>query len=266
MIPISTNRLIICCLLVLLARTATAYEPTEHYETRKLEGWTLRINKDLLQDAALSDKVLRLLEFQLYQIKRVVPALAVGRLQEVSIWIELNDPKFPGMCYHPSADWLKEHDLNPEKAGGVELANATNFLSWSKEQPWMVLHEMAHSYHHRVLGYDNPEIKAAFTDAVASKKYENVLRINGKMEKHYALNNDQEYFAEATEAYFGVNDFYPYVRSELKQHDSKIYELLGKLWGNDASDVPTRTVAEKEKVSSISSGKPSNSAQTNSVP
>jgi hypothetical protein len=43
-----------------------------------------------------------------------------------------------------------------------------------------------------------------------------------------------EYFAEATEAYFGTNDFYPYVRSELAAHDPAMFALLGKLWG----DVP----------------------------
>jgi hypothetical protein len=39
-----------------------------------------------------------------------------------------------------------------------------------------------------------------------------------------------EYFAEATEAFFGTNDFYPFVRSELKQHDPQMYDLLRKLW------------------------------------
>ena len=40
-----------------------------------------------------------------------------------------------------------------------------------------------------------------------------------------------EYFAESTEAFFGTNDFYPFVRAELKQHDPKMFDLLWKLWG-----------------------------------
>ena len=39
-----------------------------------------------------------------------------------------------------------------------------------------------------------------------------------------------EYFAEASEAYFGTNDFYPYVRSELRRHDPRMYHLLERLW------------------------------------
>ena len=39
-----------------------------------------------------------------------------------------------------------------------------------------------------------------------------------------------EYFAEATEAYFGANDFYPFVRAELKEHYQKRYALMERLW------------------------------------
>ena len=55
----------------------------------------------------------------------------------------------------------------------------------------------------------NPELKAAYENAVNSKAYESVLKIAHTEEKAYATNNPQEYFAEATEAFFGTNDFYP---------------------------------------------------------
>jgi dipeptidyl-peptidase-4 len=102
----------------------------------------------------------------------------------------------------------------------------------------MLLHELAHSYHHRVLGYENWEIKAAFKEAVASKTYESVLNVRGQKVRHYALTNEQEYFAESSEAFFGVNDFYPFVNSELKEHDPKMHELLGKLWGVSEAKPP----------------------------
>ena len=40
-----------------------------------------------------------------------------------------------------------------------------------------------------------------------------------------------EYFAEATEAYFSRNDFFPFNSSELKTHDPEMYDLLTELWG-----------------------------------
>src|SRR5262249_10282377 len=105
---------------------------------------------------------------------------------------------------------------------------------WSLEQPWMLLHELAHGYHHRFLnqGFENAEVRAAFERAMQKKLYDKVLRINGQNAKAYAATDPKEYFAEATEAFFGTNDFYPFVRSELQQHDPELFKLLKKLWGD----------------------------------
>ncbi|MEE3219803.1 MAG: zinc-dependent peptidase, partial [Planctomycetota bacterium] len=62
------------------------------------------------------------------------------------------------------------------------------------------------------------------------KKYEKVLLYNGRKVRHYALTNHKEYFAECSEAYFGTNDFYPFVRAELKEHDPHVYALLDEIW------------------------------------
>jgi hypothetical protein len=210
-----------------------AYDPTDHYEVRRLEGWKLRVNKRLLADEhrALREKTFRVLGDQLFQITRVVPAEALGKLRKLPIWIELNDPHHPCMCYHPDGKWLREHGMNPDKAGGVELANARNFNSWTIQQPWMVLHELAHGYHDQVLGFENAEVQACFDAAVRAKLYESVLHGRSKKVRHYALTNAKEYFAEMTEAYFGTNDFYPFVRAELRQVDPRMSELLEKVWG-----------------------------------
>ena len=55
------------------------------------------------------------------------------------------------MAYHPSKRWLTQNHFNPELAGCVELGNPKTFLSWTKAQPWMVLHELAHAYHDQFL-------------------------------------------------------------------------------------------------------------------
>jgi tRNA U38,U39,U40 pseudouridine synthase TruA len=121
--------------------------------------------------------------------------------------------------------------VNPDKTGAVELANPEAFLTWTHDQPWMVLHELAHGYHQRFLGPDHTGIRRCYEQAKAGKTYESVLRINGKKDRHYALNNEKEYFAEATEAFFGTNDFYPFTRAELKEHDPEMFKLLCEVWG-----------------------------------
>ena len=45
------------------------------------------------------------------------------------------------------------------------------------------------------------------------------------------MTNPPEYFAESCEAYFGTNDFYPFVRAELQRHDPVMYELIERAWG-----------------------------------
>src|SRR4051812_13619829 len=135
------------------AKEKPAWEPTDHYRPREIDGWTVLVNKALLEKDCddLRKRTLRLLEDHLYRITRVVPADASAKLQKIRIWVERADPKFPCMCYHESEDWLRDNGVNPEKVGGVELANPETFLDWTHEQPWMVLHELAHGYHAQVL-------------------------------------------------------------------------------------------------------------------
>lgn len=196
------------------------------------------VNKKLLAETNLCERTLKLLAAQLCQIARVVPAASLAKLRQIPIWVERSSEKFQCMCYHESRDWLSTHGVNPEKTGAVELANPETFLKWTHEQPWMVLHELAHGYHQRFLGHDHAGIRECYAQAKAGKSYESVLRINGKRERHYALDNEKEYFAEATEAFFGTNDFFPFVRAELKEHDPKVFELLGRVW--EMPDAPAK--------------------------
>ena len=225
------KKVLLIALISLSFCHAAQYTPTSAYTAKTIQGWNILVNNELLtKDADLPQKVLKQLDHQLYQVTRVLPPEPLKQLRKVTIWVEYDAPKHDCACYHPNRQWLIENDFNPEKTGSIEIADAKNFLSWTIPQPWMVLHELAHAYHHQVLGYDNAEIKEAYQKAVESKKYESVLHINGRSERAYALNNDQEYFAECSEAFLGTNDFFPFVRSELQHHDKKMYELLKKLW------------------------------------
>ncbi len=207
------------------------FKPTYAYAPHEIEGWHVWVSRVLdANHPVLTKDTLRVLKEQLYRISRCMPEPALKKLRTVKIWVEYEDRNHACMCYHPNKDWLIEHGYNPDKTASVELANATNFLKWTHDQPWMVLHELAHAYHHQVLGHDNPDIAKAFDWAKQVGIYEKVLRINGKTDRHYALSNDLEYFAESTEAYFGTNDFYPFVRAELKQHDPNMHDLLETLW------------------------------------
>ena len=213
------------------------FEPTGSYSKEALEGWPIYISRAFGDEHKdLLDRTLAELRAQLFEITRVVPNDALARLREVPIWVEYRDRDTPCMCYHPSKEWLSGNGYNPDKEKGVEIAHAETFLKWTHDQPWMVLHELAHSYHDRVLNFDNAEVKSAYEAAVKSGQYKKVLHINGRHVDHYALTNEKEYFAECSEAYFGTNDFYPFVRAELVEVDPAMAKLLEKLWGKRKTD------------------------------
>lgn len=203
----------------------------------RLDGWAVEVATEVL-DSHKPEWGLarRLLDQQLWQIGRVVAEEPLAKLRQVTIWVSWNDPGTTCAAFHPSADYLREHKMNPAMAGGLEIGNVKNFLSWTHEQPWMVLHELAHAYHFRFLpqGFDNPDVKAGYDSAMKSKLYDMVLHWDGSMKKHYAETNPMEYFAESSEAYFGTNDFYPFTNAELKTYDPATFALMRKKWGDPA--------------------------------
>jgi hypothetical protein len=210
------------------------------YQTNCIEGWTVLVNERLLaNDKAATAKALELLGAQLQEIVRVVPAAAVGKLREVTLWFS---PEYFGVKpkteYHPGAGWLRKHGRDPAMVKGIEFTDLRNFEVEMRRMPNFTLHELAHAYHDRVLdgGFANAEIRAAYFRAKANKTYDKVERSHGDgrpntFERAYAMTDPMEYFAEATEAFFSRNDFFPFNRAELKRHDPEMEQLLAKLWG-----------------------------------
>lgn len=206
--------------------------PAAGYKLRNIAGWQVAVSGELLgKEQKTIERAVGLLETQLDELIKIMPAEILKHLQAVPLWMSPTPPgKGPGAEYHPSADWLGEHDRNPAMAKAVEFTNIGIFDKEIMRMPMMTLHELAHAYHDRVLGFENAEIEAAYRRAVEAKSYEAVERSNGKTERAYALTNAKEYFAETTEAFFGRNDFYPYTSAELERHDPEMHRLLKRIW------------------------------------
>lgn len=207
------------------------YEPVE----KKLEGWTIAVDPQLLTEEhqQLYAQAFQALANHLERVKFIVPEPQLNKLMKLRIWIELENPRLKSMQYHPSRDWLERSHYDPRLEKHVHIPRARDLIersTWAKH-PYVILHELAHAYHDQVLGFDDAEIQAAFESAEQRGIYSQVLLYTGKQVEHYALSNHKEYFAESTEAYLGVNDFYPFVRAELNQHDPRMYQLLQKIWG-----------------------------------
>ena len=204
--------------------------PTSEYTIKDIDGWSICLQKPLLDaEEELGDKALRVLEDHLFRITRAVPAPAVAELRKVKIWLHHKGRGNVGQ-YHPSKGWLKANGFNTDLARCVDLGDAGNFLRSTRWQPMMVLHELAHAYHDQVWGWNNADIIDAYEKAVESRTYDKVLIHNGRRSRAYAMTNCKEYFAETSEAFFGANDIYPFVRAELREHDPGMFKVLEKIW------------------------------------
>ena len=221
--------------LVLALLAASAPDKPASHTTRDVEGWTVRVDDRLLggPDADLGARALKLLAARLYEITLVVPADKVERLRKVTIVLDKSHGKLTSMQYHPSRGWLRENGYSTDLAKCAHIPVAARFADprHHHAQPWAVLHELAHAYHDQVLGFDDAEVKAAWLRFKDADKFGEVPHIDGRPRKHYALTNQMEFFAEMTEAYFGLNDFYPYHRADLKAAAPDVYDLMRKVWG-----------------------------------
>jgi hypothetical protein len=202
--------------------------------TKQIEGWTVKVDDRLLTapDDAVGAKAMRFLETRLADIKVVVPADKVKKLQQVTIVLDLTHGGLGPMQYHPSAGWLKANGYAADLAKCVHLPRAADVATKRniREQPWVILHELAHAYHDQVLGFDDVRVKEAFERYKKSGRGEKTLLHDGRRVKHYALTDHKEFFAEMTEAYFGSNDFFPFNRAELKDAEPEIYKLMVDVW------------------------------------
>ncbi len=226
----------------LMASVCTAHggdEDSRTYREMPCEGWTLHISKDLESaEPAETAKAIELLQRQLQEVIRVVPEPAVQELRKVQLWLS---PEYvniqPRAEYHPSVDWLRANHRNTAMEKGIEFTNIRIFEAETRRMPNFALHELAHAYHDRVLkdGFGNNKINETYQRARAGGRYDQVEQRFGdgrsSIVKAYAMQTPQEYFAEASEAFFSINDFFPFSRDQLREHDPAMFELLAELWG-----------------------------------
>jgi hypothetical protein len=219
-------------------------ESLDAYADDAVHGFACKVNTALAErDPELLATVRLMLASDLAMIEHVVPAPAYAALTRVTFWIELQGPVVDpgmsgrGMCYHASREWVTRNGLLGEKAGGVEICSASDFIDWRRNQPFMTLHELAHAYHH-MLGVDYAPVADAYEHARAAGLYDKVMHNNSvEPVRAYAMNNATEYFSELTEAYFGLNDFEPFTRAQLRDLDPQGFAAVERAWNLSAEQI-----------------------------
>jgi len=182
-------------------------ERVPDHEVRSIQGWTVHLDKNLLSDERRNEReeALELLEIHLVRIRKILRKKNVRRIQQIPIVLDLRHDELSSMQYHPSAGWLRNHGYPEEMEHMVHIPRVKRFTSRSllMNQPMVVMHELAHGYHDRVLGFDHDKIESLFERVRASGRLDEVFHVSGKKKRHYALKDIKEFFAEMTEAYLG---------------------------------------------------------------
>jgi hypothetical protein len=230
------------CLLVPLALFGQAPKKKDlsppGYKKDNLRGFILFISDESLENdkkSKLDRSPLEALERELILIERAVPAEKLKALKNVPIWVEWDESlaMSNGRGGSALAVFLGGHQLDlvseakrDVKANSVTLLKLRSLAN--EHQPKresnrsVMLHEMAHAYHHFVVGKGNPYVTAAYKQAMERKLYDPTL---------YAATNENEYFAELTCAYLERLDYYPRNRDDLKKLDPKGFEMMERFWG-----------------------------------
>ncbi|MBX7105246.1 MAG: hypothetical protein K1X57_14280 [Gemmataceae bacterium] len=244
--------------------------PEPGYERRQIEGFQVLINKKILDETldGFARHPFSILEDELRAIGKLMKPDILQKLQTVQIWVEWDngEAKANGArtiaVYHAGSmlAYIRgQSNTDPRKGNQIEVVTL-KFLSELKQpgrdkQQVVLLHELIHAVHDKVLGRDHPEIVAAFKQAQERKLYESVEHRNGPKREAYANTNHVEYFAEISCMFLDKIDYHPYDRDGLKGYDPEGYKLAEKVWGKaiakpkpekaKAAPTPTPTPAIK---------------------
>jgi hypothetical protein len=223
------------------------------WKKEMIAGFQVMFSPALLREEATSVRVRQIMRDRLGEVTRLVPPTALQHLRRVRLWLNLDPSGFSGAFYASSPS--NRHDERARGYGefhgamyqGAVFPNIVRMIERTDDlkAPLVVLHELAHGYHHQVLGPANVEIKQTYEAAKAKGLYRNVSSRNGAIAPvGYAMSNEREYFAVLSQTYFGKNDQAPFDADELKTYDPDGFRLVERAW-NGASETiaPIKTVA-----------------------
>lgn len=216
--------------LISRERIPTSIRPLKDFKQHNIQGFNVNVHPELAGHSAIAD-VLERIDHDLAGMVRLIKSSQTEQLRKIPIWVQYKFVKDGLLWYHTSKDWLAANDYPIKLENSIEISNVAAFLRLEKEKPHGLLHEFAHAYQDLYIPRLQEALGSAFKLAVASKKYELVANENGSKMRAYAITDETEYFAELSEAYFGINDFYPFTRKELAEFDKAGYRLMQEAWG-----------------------------------
>jgi hypothetical protein len=221
-------------------------EPVREYAERQAGGWIFFLERELAdQRPDEAARVVTRLQTKLEETLTLLPVHARDRLRRLPFYVMLG-PQAPGGGHDNGAEYFRRIDpdyhqhLDPRWRGVVVVYSAANYLR--QNEHWavqMLLHELAHAWHLEHWPERQPDILGAWDQAKAAGRYRRVKDVNGTvLESAYALQNQLEYFAELSCAYFWRGEYEPFNREALRQYDPAGWGMIETMWGVHAPPPP----------------------------
>lgn len=204
------------------------------HKVREVEGWKVNVDESLLQGEHKDDGdlALKILSQRLHRIILRLPEKPRIEMQKVPIYLDRAHP-LGNAHFHPGKKWLVDHGYDPAMTEAVHLTHVGILLNDGRQPDVgdVVLHELTHAYHFKVLGFEHEGILEGYQVFCDSQKFDAVTYPNGRQRPHYGLMNHKEFFAEMTETFFTKNNSYPFNRTELMLYHPESYRLMSQIWG-----------------------------------
>lgn len=213
------------------AQDTTTVQSPSKFEKFTFSGWDVYIEKSFGKDSLLRDKIIDQVDLELAMIDDLLPEEANDALANVTLLVYRNGPSDDR---HTLAYYSVEA-IDTELPGNIiVIPNAKRYYKEDEYMDLTLLHEFAHAYERIVL--HNPyAVKSCYDAASAKNLYEGVLLNNNNHGTPYLMKNEHEYFAELSCAYWNRQSNYPFVRSELKDYDPEMYEVIDQAWQDPRS-------------------------------
>jgi hypothetical protein len=216
---------------ITLTASCESTEARQEFTFRKevIGGWTVYLECPIEYTHNLMSTIVNELTSDLEHVTSLLPEQILTRLQATQLFVVASKEAKPtnqmkggggALFMNPLGDMASQDA--PEAYSGSIVINANAWINTRRWQPaGATLHEMAHAWHcmNWPCFSSDSLITEAYEAAISTGIYDQVERNDGTTVKAYAATDKQEYFAELTEAWFWENDFYPYNREELLEHD-----------------------------------------------
>jgi hypothetical protein len=237
---------------VMTVVSVDAPRPPAQWSEEMLAGFRVMFSARLRGNDASFHLARRFIQDRLAEIASLVPSAALKQLRDTRLWLDA-DPSAGGGAFF--ATWPSNRHGGRDRGydgfhgamyQGVVFPNVLESIrKVFGSQPMLVLHELAHGYHHWVLGTWNAEVRRIYNSAKERGLYRNVRFASGSGASiGHAIMNEWEYFAELTEAYFGQNDQTPLNLSDLRVYDPDGMRLLEQAWQGKLGSVgPIKSIS-----------------------